>query len=194
MRLNVSPVKGFPRKVSSASVARKGIAAAWADSNMNIFYNILFTFNPYRTIQNRKGHALRTHDALEAGSLSFFGLGKIKANDEFFTFLSADLPGPRKSEVKGMRRVPETAAISTCASRAVKVMVPSAAGSACAALPPRVATLRTWGPPIRLQASTSAWACVPTKGSRCNAVGWDSSANEEFIPPQFEHVHLRDKS
>src|SRR5512138_811702 len=44
-------------------------------------------------------------------------------------------------------------------------MVQSAAGRAWATLPPRVATLRTCGPAIRLQASVNAWAWARTRGS-----------------------------
>src|SRR5215216_1196 len=79
--------EGFSAQSIFCFCSAEGNRAAWANSNMNILYNILFTRNPYRAIQNRKGHALRTHNALEAGTLSFFGLGKIKANDEFFIFI-----------------------------------------------------------------------------------------------------------
>src|SRR6185503_3633793 len=79
--------KGFSTQTIFRFCGTEGSRATWADSNVNILYDVLFTFNPYRAIQNRKGHTLGTHDALEAGTLSFFGLGKIKANDKFFTFI-----------------------------------------------------------------------------------------------------------
>ena len=59
----------------------------------------------------------------------------------------ADLPGPRNNEVNGIQRRLLYEATSTSASKALRAVVPSAAGKAWATFPPIVATLRTCGPP-----------------------------------------------
>ena len=98
------------------------------------------------------------NDELKELGFGKLGIGMWKPTMISLDLSIADLPGPRKSEVKGILRVPLALAISATASRAVSAMVPSAAGRAWATLPPRVAVLRTCGPAIRLQASVKAWA------------------------------------
>src|SRR6187455_463351 len=181
--------QGFKRAVESFSgegfspqsifrfCGAEGNRAAWADSNMNIFYNILFTFNPYRTIQNRKGHALRTHDALEAGTLSFFGLGKIKANNEFFTFIECrfarteekrskrDAARPRNSSDFNLRFEGGQGNGPICGGKCVRSVTTQGG---------HIADLRS-----RDQV-TGFDQCLGVRANQriqCNAVGWDSSAN-----------------
>jgi len=80
-------VEGLPTQSVFGFDSTKGNRPTGTDSDVNILDHILCTLNPYSTIQNRKGYALRTHDAPKTGSLSLSNLGKIKANDELFTFI-----------------------------------------------------------------------------------------------------------
>ena len=51
----------------------EGRRTAGADDDANIVDNIPFAFEPDRAIQDGKRHALRTHDAFEAGRLMVIG-------------------------------------------------------------------------------------------------------------------------
>ncbi len=94
----------------------------------------------------------------------------------------ADCPGPRKRSLSGSRQSPCKLATSAWASRANRAIVPSAAGRACATLPPRVAVLRTCGPPISPAASNNAWACWRTSGEATTWLSGKRGADKQASP------------
>src|SRR5215212_6772297 len=93
---NYFVVKGLAAQYLFCFCGAEGSCTTGSNGDTNTIYDILLAFEPDRAVQDGKGNSLRTHDALETGSLSFFGLREIKANNEFFAFFERGFARPEE--------------------------------------------------------------------------------------------------